>query len=160
MIVRALGGGRVVGHHHDRLAELRVQLLEQGEDVVGARAIEVARRLVGDDDRRVVDDGARDRDALLLPAGELPRVVLHPVLEADDAERGLRALLALGRRELREQERQLDVLERREHRHAGCTTGRRSRCARAPLGELALAHPSSRFPATSTLPASAGRARR
>ena len=68
----------------------RVELLEQREDLVGALAIEVAGGLVGDDDGRVVDDGARDGDALLLPARELPRVVAHAVLEADDAERRLR----------------------------------------------------------------------
>ena len=66
---------------------------------------------------RVVDDGARDGDALLLTARELARVVVHAVLEADHAQRRLRALLALGREQLGEQERQLDVLERGEHRH-------------------------------------------
>src|ERR1041384_3009891 len=37
-----LGGGRIVGHHHDRLLELLVQPLEQVQDVVGAVAIEIA----------------------------------------------------------------------------------------------------------------------
>ena len=70
-------------------------------------AIEVAGRLVATRIGGVVHDGARDRDALLLPARELARVVVHPVFEADDAERGLRALLPLGAAEAREEEREL-----------------------------------------------------
>src|SRR5262245_7795870 len=50
---RALGRGRIVRDHDDGLVEFLVQLLEQLQDVVGAVAIEVARRLVGDDDLRV-----------------------------------------------------------------------------------------------------------
>ena len=112
------------------------------EDVVGALAIEVAGRLVGDDDRRVVDDGARDGDALLLPAGELARVVLHAVLEADDAQRGLRALLALGRR------RGCVSRSGSSTFSTAVSTGIRlydwkmkPMRARAPLRELALAQP-------------------
>ena len=94
-----------------------VELLEERQDVVRALAIEIAGGLVGDDDLRVVHDGARDRDALLLPAGELPRVVAHAVFEADDAERGLRARFVARPETLREEERQLHVLDRGEHGH-------------------------------------------
>ena len=48
--------------------------------------VEVAGRLVGDQEHRPVDEGAGDRDALLLTAGEL---VGHPVLlavQADEVE--------------------------------------------------------------------------
>ena len=79
--------------------------------------VEVAGRLVGDEDGRVGDDGARDGDALLLAAGELPRVVVHAVVEADDvAAPSRRARAARFFESLREQQRQLDVLERGEHR--------------------------------------------
>ena len=57
--------------------------------------VEVAGRLVGDEHRRIGDDRARDRDALLLAARELPRVVLRAIRQADDLERGHRALAAL-----------------------------------------------------------------
>ena len=40
-------------------------------------------RLVGQEDRRIVDQGAGDRDALALSAGELARLVAHPVGQAD-----------------------------------------------------------------------------
>src|SRR6185437_16725215 len=46
-----LGRLRVVRHHDDRLAKLGVQPLEQAQDLLGGRAIEVAGRLVGDDQR-------------------------------------------------------------------------------------------------------------
>ena len=72
----ALCGGGIVRDHEDGLAELLVELLHQREHVIGALAIEIARRLVGDDDLRVVDDRARDRDALLLTARELARIVI------------------------------------------------------------------------------------
>ena len=63
----------IVRDHDDRLAELAVEPVEQVEDLLRRRAVEVAGRLVGDDDRRVGDQRPRDRDALLLPAGELVR---------------------------------------------------------------------------------------
>ena len=78
------------------LLNLRVQQVEQLQDLLGALAIEIAGRLVGDEDGRIGDDGARDGHALLLPARELARVVVHAILEADHAQRGLDALLALG----------------------------------------------------------------
>src|SRR5712691_2282678 len=44
--VRARGRARVVGDHDDRLAELAVERLHEGQDVLGALGVEVARRLV------------------------------------------------------------------------------------------------------------------
>ena len=75
---RALGGVRIVGHHDDRLAVLAIERLQQVEDLVAGLAIEVAGRLVAEQQRRVGDDGARNADALLLSAGELPRIVPAP----------------------------------------------------------------------------------
>src|SRR4051812_43024203 len=103
---RALCGGGIVRDHQDRLLEFGVELREEREDVVGALAIEIARGLVAHEDRGVVHDRARDRDALLLTAGELAREVTHAVFEADHTERGLRALLPLVARELREEQRE------------------------------------------------------
>src|SRR5690606_2549587 len=106
----ALGGCRIVGDHHDRLFELFVQLLEQVQDVVRALPIQIARRLVGDDDLRIRHDRPRDRDALLLTTRELAGQVIHAMIEPDDLERDLGALAALGGGELRQEQRQLDVL--------------------------------------------------
>ena len=48
--------------------------------------VEVAGRLVGHEDRRAVDQRPGDRHALLLAAGELAGVVVHPVAQAHLAE--------------------------------------------------------------------------
>ena len=56
------------------------------------------------------DQRARDRDALLLAAGELRRMMAGAMREADAIERFFRALVPLRGRHLRVDERQLDVL--------------------------------------------------
>ena len=73
----------VVRDHHDRLAELVDRVAQQLEDLAARRGVEVAGRLVGEDDRRPRDERAGDRDALLLAAGELGRSVRAAVGEAD-----------------------------------------------------------------------------
>src|SRR5438105_4526045 len=113
--MRALGGVRVVRHHHDGLLELPIEPLEQRQHLLGGLAVEVPRRLVGHEDRRIGGDGPRDRDPLLLAAGKLARIVAHPVGEADERERRLDVLFPLALGERRQEERQLDVLEGREH---------------------------------------------
>src|SRR5687767_13750768 len=65
---------RLVRHHDHRLP-LRGQLLEHAHDLFRGRRVEVARRLVGEQDRRRVDERARDGDTLPLSAGELVRLV-------------------------------------------------------------------------------------
>ena len=53
-----------------------VQLLEQGDDLLGGAAVERAGRLVGEQDMRVVDQRAGDGHALLLSAGKLGRLMV------------------------------------------------------------------------------------
>src|SRR5260370_18220630 len=60
----------VVRDHEDRRART-VDAIEQLHDADRRVWIEVARRLVADEQRRVVDDGARDLDAFLLPPPQL-----------------------------------------------------------------------------------------
>ena len=57
--------------------------------------VEVTGRLVGEQDRRVVHQRARDGDALALTAGQLVRPVIHAVAELHALERFLRAALPL-----------------------------------------------------------------
>ena len=59
--------------------------------------VEVPGRLVGEQDRRVVDQRARDRDALLLPARQLVRMVVGAVAEPDQLEHLHGALVPFGR---------------------------------------------------------------
>ena len=52
-----------------------VELREERHDLGARRAVERAGRLVGEQQHRIVHEGAGDRDALLLPAGELLRQI-------------------------------------------------------------------------------------
>ena len=68
-----VGGDLVlVGDQDDRPA-LPVEAIEDLHHLLRGGGVEVAGRLVGEDHRRVGDERARDRDALLLAAGELGR---------------------------------------------------------------------------------------
>src|SRR5437763_5043721 len=62
------GGLRVVRDHDDGLVEAVVHLLKHVQDDGRVLRVEVARRLVGEDECGAVDDGARESDALLLAA--------------------------------------------------------------------------------------------
>ena len=72
-------GVRVVRDHHDRLAELVDRLAQQRQHLLAGARVEVAGRLVGEQDGRARDERAGDGDALLLAAGELGRAVRAPV---------------------------------------------------------------------------------
>src|SRR5262249_27375512 len=75
----------LVRAQHDRLAFV-VELLEDAHGLFGGLRVEIAGRLVGQDQLRVVDERARDGDPLLLAARELARLVVVPVGEAHDLE--------------------------------------------------------------------------
>ena len=77
--VAARADAGIVGDDDEGLALLRVELLHEAHDLVGGLRVERAGRLVGPDDRRVVDERAGDGDALALAAGELRRAVVRPV---------------------------------------------------------------------------------
>src|SRR5256886_8766617 len=113
--MRPLDGVRIVRHHHDGLLEFLVQPLEQREHLFGGLAIQIAGRLVRHQDRGIARDGPRDRHALLLAARELARIMVHAVGKADQRERRLHVLPPLGLRKRGQEQRQLDVLECREH---------------------------------------------
>ncbi len=51
------------------LPSSRLRRSSSAEDFLARRAIEIAGRLVRDDERRIGDERARDCDALLLTAG-------------------------------------------------------------------------------------------
>ena len=108
----ALGDARVVGDDHDRLAA-RVHLVEDLQDLEARLGVEVAGRLVGQDQRRAVHDRARDGGALALAARQLGRPVLRALGEADLAQRLERALLALAAADPGVEQRQLDVAQQR-----------------------------------------------
>ena len=106
---------RIVRHEHERRAARPVHLEQQVDDVAARRAVEVAGRLVGQQDRRVVRERPRDRHALLLAARELRRVVMAAVRQARPRRAAPRAR-APRAGHARDLHRHQHVLERRQRR--------------------------------------------
>src|SRR5579871_2354853 len=91
--VRVRRGHRVVGHHDDGLAPRAHRRAQELEHLVARARVEVAGRLVGKDDRRPRGQGAAHRDALLLAARQLRRLVTQPVTEAKGPDHVVEPLL-------------------------------------------------------------------
>jgi hypothetical protein len=104
---------RIVRHHADGGAII-VQFLQQVHHRFAVLRVQVARRLVRQQDRRLPDNRPRHRHPLLLSARELRRVVLRAVRHANSLERRLHPLLPLRRRHPPIGQRQLHVLVDRE----------------------------------------------
>ena len=83
--VHARGDLHVVGGDHHGQAGRADQLRERVEHVVGGVRVEIAGRLVGQQEARRIGDRARDRDPLLLAAGKLRRPVREPLARARDS---------------------------------------------------------------------------
>src|SRR5258705_13934259 len=81
------GDVRLVRHEDDGDAALDVEALEDAHHLEARLRVEIAGRLVGEQQRRVVHQGPRDGDTLLLAAGELIRMVAKPVAEAYGLQR-------------------------------------------------------------------------
>ena len=86
MRLRVLRDVRLVRHEDDG-DPLLVQLLEERHHLDRRAAVEIARRLVGEQQRRLRDERARDRHALLLAARQLARLVIQPLAEPHALER-------------------------------------------------------------------------
>src|ERR1700739_1762730 len=77
---------RLVRHHQHCFSVLLDQATDEFHNFIRAFAVQVAGGLVTEQESGIGDDGASDGYALLLPAGELSRIVMHAVREPDDAE--------------------------------------------------------------------------
>ena len=66
-----------------------LQLVEEVHHLGAGVAVEVAGRLVGEDQRRLGDERPGDRDALLLAARQLGRLMGQAIAESQPLERGL-----------------------------------------------------------------------
>src|SRR5215472_17487804 len=84
---------------------------ENGQDLPGRHRIQVARRLVCQDDRRVGDHRAGHRHPLLLAAGHLRRLVAEPANQPDRFQRRDRAAPAVPCPKPRIDQRQLHVVQ-------------------------------------------------
>ena len=101
--------GDAIGHRHrlllvvrdvdERRPDVTVDLGQLDLEPLAELQVERAERLVEQQDRRTLDERPRDRDALLLAAGELRGHAVAERLEADEGERLLDALGRLGIRD-------------------------------------------------------------
>ena len=80
--MRVHGDVVLVRDQHDGVA-LLMQPLEQRHDFVAGGGIEVAGRLVREQNRGSIHQRARDRDTLALTTRALVRLVMHALLEID-----------------------------------------------------------------------------
>ena len=120
-----------VGHAHDATAALRqagvmrhqdkrclsppLQVEQQVDDMTAGLAVEIACRLVGEENLRVGTQGASQRHALLLPSGELGREMIYPVRQPDLVEHGAGRVEGIGSAGKLEGKR--DIFECRHRRH-------------------------------------------
>ena len=106
----------VVGREDERRVVLAVQLFHKFKDILARMRVEVRRRLVREYDGRLLDEGARYRDTLLLAAGHFHRAaVFHPG-KADLGENREHPLVDLQvAQALHELKRKRDVLARGEN---------------------------------------------
>src|SRR6056297_772730 len=79
-------GDRVVGDHHDRLAEAVDRITQEGQDLAAGAAVEIAGRFVPEDDVRLAHQGSCDGHPLLLTAGEFGRPVAETTAQADGGD--------------------------------------------------------------------------
>ena len=108
-----IGGLRIVRHHHDGLAVFTVQQREQVENFVRRIPVQVTRRFVADQQRRVRDQRARDGDTLPLAAGEFTGfVAAGPARRSAAPSRHS----SVGPRRVSSAQRQFDVALCRQHR--------------------------------------------
>ena len=89
LVVRHVDGGRL---------QALVQLLDLGAHGDAQFGVEVGQGLVEQEDLRVAHDGAAHGDALALAAGELARIAVEQLREAEDLGGALHALVDLGPR--------------------------------------------------------------
>src|SRR2546426_3273002 len=112
---RAGRENRVVRDDDERRA-VPVHPIEQLHDLLARRLVQLAGRLVGEQQQRVVRERPRDGHALHLAARKLRRLVTRAVGQADVIQKLSRAYAARCLRRPRLALRQLDVLPGRQHR--------------------------------------------
>ncbi len=150
--VAALRQCGIVRDEHQRGVAFLVAGEQQLDDLAAGRLVEIAGRFVGDENRRMRRHGARERDALLLAAGQFCRIMVHALGKADRGKLGGGALEGI--RGAREFERHRDVLQRRHGGDEMKTLENDSDIFSAKAGERILVELPRSCPATCTVPVS------
>ncbi len=106
---------QIVRHQDDGEAQLLPEIAQHAPQFFARERIERGERLVEHQQRRLVDQRAAERDALLHAAGQLPRIAVAEALQADGCKQllGLRAKLGLSCAKLRAM--RLHDFERQQH---------------------------------------------
>jgi len=109
-----LGNVHLMRHDQDGEIALDVEPLKDAHHLDARPRIEVPGRFIGEQQDRTIDQRAGNCHALLLPAGHLTALVVHPIGEADGLQCRQRAAPACRRGNPRViQQWQFDVLEGR-----------------------------------------------
>ena len=124
--------------HDDGFAVLAVERLEQIQNFIARLAIQVARRLVAQQESRIGDDGAGDADPLLFAAGKGARIMLGAMGQANHRQGGLDMLGALGFGKVGEQQGQFHIPFRVQDRHQVVKLKNKAHMPRAPLRQLTV----------------------
>src|SRR5688500_13314011 len=128
----------IVRDEHDRRARFPVERLQQIENPDSRGRVEIAGRLVGEEDARRVRKRARDGNALLLSARELHREVMPTLCKANPLEQLIGACAcAFGAAKL---QWNLDVLPGRERRYQLEALEHEADLLAAELGPRVLTH--------------------
>src|SRR4030095_14800092 len=90
-----VGGDVLLVRDHDDGDAVLVELLENGHDLDAGSAVEIACRCIRQQHLGLVDQRARDRDALLLTAGKLTRKMVLTPGEPDGCKYAIRFLSEL-----------------------------------------------------------------
>src|SRR5258708_4711389 len=90
----AFGDAAVVGDEQNGRAEALVQVADQSENLVASVRVEVACRLVCQENRRINSESARDGYALPLAARKLVGQMIQAGSELDHPQQLLRSLVS------------------------------------------------------------------
>src|SRR5271165_344411 len=129
----------VVGRDHDRHPGARAKVGQRRHDLPGRVGIEVAGRLVGNDDARAVGERPGDGDALLLAAGQSRWKVTQALSQPDLVQELLGTLCALVRTDVVREHGDGDVLLGRERRDEVEVLEDKADVLRTDLGQLLVA---------------------
>ena len=133
---------QVVGDQDDGEADLLPQVAQHAPQLLAREGVERGERLVEHQQRRLVDQRAAQRDALLHAAGELPGIALAEPVEPDGPEQRARLLAVLGLLRRNLVAMRLDDLEREQHVVDHLAPGQQVRVLERHAGDLHRpAHP-------------------
>lgn len=103
---------RVMGDQHQRGTGIGAQRKQQFDDARAGAGIQIAGRLIGEQDTWGRREGARERHPLLFAAGELARIVAGALMQANSGERRIGALLSRAQALTGQLQRQQHILAR------------------------------------------------